>query len=170
MRRWLALGRSGAVAVLLHPLRSAVTVASLVAVLLPYVAGLAIARGLLDQARDAIRLGPDLLVEGERLGRPAPVPLEAVGEVRAIPGVRESSPIVASPRSVSVSLRRPSARAPRAPGSSAGCPQPGSTNSSAPPSPPARARVGRRSAASPASACRRSWACSAPTCRSGRAA
>ena len=92
MRRWLALGRSGAVAVLLHPLRSAVTVASLVAVLLPYVAGLAIARGLLDQARDAIRFGPDLLVEGERLGRPAPVPLEAVGDVRAIPGVREVVP------------------------------------------------------------------------------
>lgn len=92
MRRWLALGRSGAVAVLLHPLRSSVTVASLVAVLLPYVAGLAIARGLLDQARDAIRFGPDLLVEGERLGRPAPVPLEAVGDVRAIPGVREVVP------------------------------------------------------------------------------
>lgn len=92
MRRWLALGRSGAGAVLLHPLRSAVTVACVVAVLLPYLAGLAIAHGLLDQARDAVRLGPDLLVEGVRLGRPAPVPLEAVATVQAIPGVRDVVP------------------------------------------------------------------------------
>jgi len=92
VRRWLALGRSGAGAVLLHPLRSAVTVACVVAVLLPYVTGLAIAHGLLGQARDAIRLGPDLLVEGMRMGRPAPVPLEAVAALKAIPGVRDVVP------------------------------------------------------------------------------
>lgn len=90
--RWLALGRSGAGAVLLHPLRSAVTVACVVAVLLPWVAGLAIARGLRDQARDAVRLGPDLLVEGERMGRPAPVPMEAVATIRAMPGVTDVVP------------------------------------------------------------------------------
>ncbi|MFO0932975.1 MAG: FtsX-like permease family protein [Planctomycetota bacterium] len=92
--RWLALGRSGAGAVLLHPLRSAVTVACVVAVLLPWVAGLAIAHGLRDQARDAVRLGPDLLVEGERMGRPAPVPLEAVATIRALPGVTDVVPRV----------------------------------------------------------------------------
>lgn len=92
MHRLLALGRSGAVAVGLHPLRSAVTVVCVVAVLLPYVTGLSISRGVLDQARDAVRLGPDLLVQGERLGRPAPVPLDAVAAVSAIPGVREVVP------------------------------------------------------------------------------
>ncbi|MBL9086710.1 MAG: FtsX-like permease family protein [Planctomycetia bacterium] len=92
--RWLALGRSGAGAVLLHPLRSVVTVACVVAVLLPWLAGLAIAHGLRDQARDAVRFGPDLLVEGERLGRPAPVPLEAVATIRALPGVTDVVPRV----------------------------------------------------------------------------
>lgn len=77
---------------LLHPLRSGVTVACVVAVLLPYVAGLSIAHGLREQARDALRLGPDLLVEGVRMGRPAPVPLDAVAAVKAIPGVRDVVP------------------------------------------------------------------------------
>jgi ABC-type lipoprotein release transport system permease subunit len=90
--RWLALTRSGAGAVLLHPLRSTVTVGCVVAVLLPFVAGVAIAHGLRDQARDAVRLGPDLLVEGERMGRPAPVPLEAVATLRALPGVTDVVP------------------------------------------------------------------------------
>ncbi len=92
MRRWLALARSGVVAVLLHRLRSAVTVACVVAVLLPYLTGLAIAGGLAEQVEDAVRLGPDLIVDGERLGRPAPVPLDALAAIRAIPGVREAVP------------------------------------------------------------------------------
>ena len=90
--RWLALARAGAGAVWLHPLRSAVTVACVVAVLLPWVAGLALARGLRDQARDAVRLGPDLLVTGERMGRPAPVPLDAIATLRALPGVTDVVP------------------------------------------------------------------------------
>lgn len=92
--RLRALARAGAGAVLLHPLRSAVTVACVVALLLPYVAGVAVAHGLRDQALDAVAAGPDLLVGGERLGRPAPVPEDAVPLVRAVPGVVDVVPRV----------------------------------------------------------------------------
>jgi putative ABC transport system permease protein len=79
--------RSGLGAVLLHPLRAAAIVACLVALLVPFIAGLAIAGGLDDEAAAAARLGPDLVVTGLRYGRPAPLPAEAADLLRAIPGV-----------------------------------------------------------------------------------
>jgi ABC-type lipoprotein release transport system permease subunit len=61
-------------------------------VLLPYVAALGVSRGLLGQAEQALRHGPELTVSGHRLGRPAPLPLAAVDRIRAIPGVTSVSP------------------------------------------------------------------------------
>ncbi|MGH7162440.1 MAG: ABC transporter permease, partial [Planctomycetota bacterium] len=92
MRKLSAIVRTGLQAVLLHPLRSAAALACLVSVLLPYVAGVGVARGLLDQAEASIRGGADLYVTGSRFGRPAPVPLDAMEAVRAVPGVRDVFP------------------------------------------------------------------------------
>jgi hypothetical protein len=82
--------RSGAGSVLLHPWRSAALVASVVALLLPFTAGMAIAQGLGDEAAIAARLGPDLLVTGARFGRPCPIPVAAVERIRALPGVERA--------------------------------------------------------------------------------
>ncbi len=87
MRRYLAIARTGLTALLLHPQRGLVTVACLVAVLLPYLAGLGISRGVQDDAEAAVHYGADLYVTGAEFGRPVPVPLAVADEVRAIPGV-----------------------------------------------------------------------------------
>ena len=92
MRKFAAIARTGLQAVLLHPLRSVATLLCMVAVLLPYVAGEGVARGLADEAETSIRCGADLYVSGSRFGRPAPVPLAAMDAVRAIPGVRDVFP------------------------------------------------------------------------------
>lgn len=82
-----AVARSGLQSVLLHPLRSAATVACVAALLLPLVAGLAIHEGLREQAADAARLGADLVVTGIRFGRPAPLPEGAGALLASFPGV-----------------------------------------------------------------------------------
>jgi ABC-type lipoprotein release transport system permease subunit len=92
MQHFLAIAETGLTSLRLHPLRSLVTVAALVAVLLPFLAGLGIARGLQDQAEAAFRLGPDLYVSGEQFGRPKPVPAALADEIRALPGVAEVVP------------------------------------------------------------------------------
>jgi ABC-type lipoprotein release transport system permease subunit len=92
MRKFAAIARTGLVAVLLHPLRSTATLLCLIAVLVPYVAGTGVARGLADEAQVSIRCGADLYVSGSRFGRPAPVPLAALEAVRAVPGVRDAFP------------------------------------------------------------------------------
>jgi len=90
-----AIARSGVASVLRHPLRSGVTVACVVAVILPYVATLGVSRGLLAQVEEALEHGPDLTVSGQRLGRTAPVPAAAVERIRGLPGV-----VLATPRIV----------------------------------------------------------------------
>jgi ABC-type lipoprotein release transport system permease subunit len=87
MRTYLEIARTGLTSLLLHPQRALVTVACLVAVLLPYLVGLGLSRGIQDEAEAAVRFGADLYVTGEQFGRPVPVPLAAAAEVRKIPGV-----------------------------------------------------------------------------------
>ncbi len=82
-----AVARSGLAAVLLHPVRSSAITACVVALLLPFVAGLAISEGLAAEAAAAARAGPDLVVTAVRFGRPAPIPEPAAEVLRAIPGV-----------------------------------------------------------------------------------
>src|SRR5437660_3632361 len=92
MRTFFAIAGTGVTAARLHPLRTGVTVACLVAALLPYLAGIGLARGSADQADVAARTGADLYVSAEQFGRPAPIPVAAADEVRKIPGVVSVTP------------------------------------------------------------------------------
>jgi ABC-type lipoprotein release transport system permease subunit len=87
MRRLLEVALTGLVAVRLHPLRSLVSFIAVVAVLLPYLVGLGLARGLEAEAETSARLGADLYVKGTQFGRPVPLPREAVEAVRKLDGV-----------------------------------------------------------------------------------
>ncbi len=87
MRYFLAIAHTGLVAILLHPLRSLATTFCVVVVLVPYLAGLGLSKGVQEQAEAAIRFGPDLYVTGEQFGRTVPVPLAAVPEIQKIDGV-----------------------------------------------------------------------------------
>jgi ABC-type lipoprotein release transport system permease subunit len=87
MSYFLEIARTGLTALLLQPQRGLVTMACLVAVLLPYLVGLGLSRGVQEDAEAAVQFGADLYVTGEQFGRPVPVPLTAVAEVRKVPGV-----------------------------------------------------------------------------------
>lgn len=92
MRHLLEIAHTGLAAVLLHPLRSLVSVLALVIVLLPYLVGLSLSKGLEAEAEASAWFGADLYVTGSRFGRPAPVPLSALSEVRTLDGVTEVVP------------------------------------------------------------------------------
>lgn len=83
----LDIARTGLAAVFLHPLRSAVSFLAVVAVLLPYLVGLALSQGVQAEAEASIRFGADLYVRGRRFGRPAPIPLSAADKMRRLKGV-----------------------------------------------------------------------------------
>jgi ABC-type lipoprotein release transport system permease subunit len=92
MNVFLEIARTGLVAILLHPLRSLVTVACLVAVLLPYLACLGLSRGLQEQAEASVLFGADLYITAQEFGRNVPLPLSAVEQVRRLPGVTDVVP------------------------------------------------------------------------------
>jgi ABC-type lipoprotein release transport system permease subunit len=92
MRRLLDIANTGLAAVLLHPLRSLVSIIALVVVLLPYLVGVGLSKGLEAEADASSRFGADLYVTGSQFGRPVPIPLSAVPLVRAIDGVSEVVP------------------------------------------------------------------------------
>src|SRR5260370_1164977 len=60
MAALLEVARTGFTSVRLHPVRSGVTLAALVAVLLPYLACLGLSQGLQDEAETSVRMGADL--------------------------------------------------------------------------------------------------------------
>ena len=88
------VARTGLASVRLHPLRSFVSFLAVVAVLLPYLAGLGLAKGIEAEAVASARFGADLYVSGRQFGRPAPLPLEAAQRVRRIKGVARVVPRV----------------------------------------------------------------------------
>jgi ABC-type lipoprotein release transport system permease subunit len=92
MGRVLEIARTGATALTLHPLRSLVTGAALVAVLVPYLVGVGLSRGLQDDAEAAVEFGADVYVTGAQFGRMAPLPLSVADEVRRLPGVVAVTP------------------------------------------------------------------------------
>lgn len=96
MLKLLEISKTGVVAILLHPLRSIVTAAALMAVLLPYLVGLGISRGIQRQAEDSVRFGADLYVTGSQLGRLIPLPVSAADRIRAVEGVVKVVPRVVS--------------------------------------------------------------------------
>ena len=92
MRALIAVAGTGLTAVLLSPFRSFVTLACLVTVLLPYLVGLGLSRGIQAQAQIAVRSGADLYVAGSQFGRDVPVPLTTIDELRKLDGVRQVVP------------------------------------------------------------------------------
>lgn len=95
MGHFLEIARTGLASVTLHPLRSAAAVAALVVVLLPYLVGVSIAKGIEAEAHRSARYGADLYLQGSQFGRPAPLPVEFVktlnddvpGIVRVVPRI-----------------------------------------------------------------------------------
>src|SRR5437867_12858736 len=83
----LEVARTGLAAILLHPLRSVVTAASLVVILLPYLVGLGLSKGIQHEAEASVRFGADLYVTGEQFGRKVPIPVDATKEIKQIDGV-----------------------------------------------------------------------------------
>jgi ABC-type lipoprotein release transport system permease subunit len=92
MRTLIDIARTGLAALFLHPLRSAVSFTAVVIVLLPYLVGLGLAKGLESQAEASARFGADLYVTGSRFGRTVPVPRSAASDIRRIDGVTEVVP------------------------------------------------------------------------------
>lgn len=95
MSAFLEVARTGPVSILLHPLRSMVTVLAVGTVLVPYLVGLGLVEGLRQEARLSIGDGPhaatsglpDLYVSGSQFGRRVPIPVQAVEEIAEMDGV-----------------------------------------------------------------------------------
>ena len=92
MRYLLDISSTGLAAVLLHPLRSTVSFLAIVTVLVPYLACLGLSKGLQAEAEASAQFGADLYVIGSRFGRPVPLPLAALSDVRRVEGVVEVVP------------------------------------------------------------------------------
>jgi ABC-type lipoprotein release transport system permease subunit len=73
-------------------LRSSANTSCLVAVLVPYLVGLGISRGVRQEAEDSVSFGADLYVSGNRFGRSVPIPLSSVEPISRIEGVRSVVP------------------------------------------------------------------------------
>jgi ABC-type lipoprotein release transport system permease subunit len=92
MRRFVEIAKTGLTAILLHPIRSSVTVCALLAMLVPYLVGIGLAKGIERDAESSVRSGGDLYVSGNQFGRSCPLPLTLVSRVRELDGVLEVTP------------------------------------------------------------------------------
>jgi ABC-type lipoprotein release transport system permease subunit len=87
MGTYAEIARAGLVAVWLHPLRSFVTLACLLAALTPYIAATALSQGIQRDAEISVAQGADLYVGAEEFGRRVGVPLAWAPVIRAVDGV-----------------------------------------------------------------------------------
>ncbi len=94
---WLHVARTGVTSFRLHPWRAIATIACLISVLLPYIAGLGIATGLARDAAVSLDAGADLYVTGRQFGRSVPLPLACVDQIRQLPGVTAVVPRIVGP-------------------------------------------------------------------------
>lgn len=94
---WLQIARTSVTSLLLHPWRAIATVACLVAVLVPYIAGLGIAAGLARDAAVSLDAGADLYVTGRQFGRSVPLPLACIDQIAKLPGVTAVVPRIVGP-------------------------------------------------------------------------
>jgi ABC-type lipoprotein release transport system permease subunit len=92
MHYFLEIAATGFAAVLRSPLRSVVIVGCLLAILLPFLVGLGLSRGVQQEADASIRFGADLYVTGTRFGRNVPVSLQGVKQIQQIEGVTDVVP------------------------------------------------------------------------------
>jgi len=94
MLRILRVAETGLAAVPLHSARSIVIVLALLAVLVPFLTGLAISAGFHEQTQLSLDHGADMYVSGEQFGRPAPVEQSVAETIRGLPGVKSATPRV----------------------------------------------------------------------------
>ncbi len=100
MSSLLNIARTGSAAILLSPLRSAVTVLAVIAVLVPYLVGVGLVEGLRQEARIAIGVGipageellPDLYVAANQFGRRVPIPVALAEPIGNFDGVTRVVP------------------------------------------------------------------------------
>ena len=92
MSRLLAIAYTGLESLVLHPLRAAVCIAAVVALLTPYLACLAISQGIEAEAKTSIQIGADLYVQGQVFGRGTAIPLAVADEIRRMEGVTRVVP------------------------------------------------------------------------------
>jgi len=100
MSAFVEVARTGCSAIGRHRLRSTVTIAAVLAVLVPYMVGMGLAEGLRQEALVAIGSTeapgfvslPDLYVAGSRFGRRVPIRLSAVEEIAKFDGVERVVP------------------------------------------------------------------------------
>lgn len=86
------IARTGVTSLLVHKVRTIVVIATLFAVILPYIAGMGVSQGLQRDATASVRYGADLYVGGEQFGRMVPVPRDALQELRSMEGVQHVTP------------------------------------------------------------------------------
>ena len=95
MSAFIEIARTGCTAIGRHPIRSTVTIAAVLSVLVPYLVGMGLAEGIRQEALvaigsvdgpDATAL-PDLYVSGSRFGRRVPIRLSAVEQISSFEGV-----------------------------------------------------------------------------------
>lgn len=92
MRRLVEISKTGLTALLLHPLRSVVTVCALLAILVPWLTGIGLAHGIERDAEASVNAGGDLYVSGSQFGRNTPLPLSVVPRIRELEGVIDVVP------------------------------------------------------------------------------
>lgn len=92
MRRFVEIAKTGLTAILLHPARSGVTFCALLAILVPYLTGLGIAKGIERDKKLSVRIGGDLYLTGLQFGRSAPLPLNLIRQIKKLDGVIDVIP------------------------------------------------------------------------------
>jgi len=93
----LDIARTGVDSLWLHPLRTFATMACAIAVLVPYLAGMAISLGVQRDAELSAETGADLYVSASSFGRPAPLPLSSLDDIRKLGGVESVVPRIIGP-------------------------------------------------------------------------
>jgi len=97
MRALGAIAYTGVAAIALHPLRSAVTMLCVMVLLVPYLVGIGISKGIERDARISLSAGADLYVSALEFGRETTMPAEANQTIASIEGVEDVTPRIVGP-------------------------------------------------------------------------
>jgi ABC-type lipoprotein release transport system permease subunit len=77
-----------------NPVRSGIVILSLIALLTPFVTGIAICEGIKSQYKSALQEGGDVYVARDNYGSNAPIELDMMEQIRRIQGVTDVAPRV----------------------------------------------------------------------------
>lgn len=89
MRTVIVLAESGLQSLLIYRLRTGVILLCLICVQTPYLVGLALSQGLLDEAENTIDAGADLYISATSAGREAMLPLTVSRRISEVHGVEK---------------------------------------------------------------------------------